>query len=497
MVRSPHPVRTREHGQVVVLFAMSLVVLVGLASLLYTGAQSLVMRRELQNVGDAAALAGANVLLKFPKGCSADGSIGGSPKADVTAAVRNSVSTNLPSYNLANVGITCPTTLPSGASSKNMSVLVTLNGTTPAFFGGLAGSGIAVSTRSAAVNGQVSGNKYSLIMLDPSDLAWGGSYNGCPSFLIGGGISANFEGSIWVDSTCQVAGSYVGAMDANGGSATVTTTNGAQIHLAGEYHKQNLTISPAPLENVRPLIGDPLASLADPTSVATLTSYTQSNVCKGANKNPCVLQPGIYTGGINTGAGDTIYMKPGLYVMKGGGFNIGPSSVYSIPSTKNSTTDATWATDCPLTSTNCGVLIYNGPDATGLWTNNKDTIGIGSNATVKLRAYNHLSDTTNGTALEQYDHLLFWQSRTPAATSSKPQPTVTLGGGGSVILSGTIYAPQAQVKFGGTSGGGGGGFNDITIQFICWDLQLQGNNSFNFQYVSDQFTTPPAYGLIQ
>jgi hypothetical protein len=488
---------TNERGQVIVLFALSMVVLVGLASLLYTGAQSLVLRRELQNVGDASALAGANVLLKFPKGCSADGTLGGSPKADVVTAVRNSVSTNKPDYDLSKVVVTCPTTLPTGASSKNMTVGVSLSGSSPAFFGGLAGAGIAVSTKSTAINGQVSGNKYSLIMLDPSDLSWGGSYNGCPSFLIGGGITATFEGSIWVDSTCQVAGSYVGAMDANGGSATIVTTNGAEIHLAGEYHKQNLTINPAPLENVRPLIGDPLASLSDPAGLATLTSYTQANVCKGANKNPCLLQPGIYTGGINTGAGDTLYMKPGLYVMKGGGFNIGPSSVYSIPSTKTSTTDATWATDCPITATNCGVLIYNGPDSSGVWTNNKDTISVGSNATVKLRAYNHLSDTTNGTALEGHDHLLFWQSRTPAATSSKPQPTVTLGGGGSVILTGTIYTPQAQVKFGGTSGGGGGGQQDITIQFICWDLQLQGNNNFNFQYQSDQFATPPSYGLIE
>ena len=494
--RSAHHGHSREGGQIIVLFALSMVAILAMAALLFTGAHSYVVRRQLQNAGDAAALAAANILQANPdgKGCSASGG-GGAPRASVVAVARASIAANLPNLNPAAVLVSCP-----AGPWNNYAVNVSLNLTSPSFFGG---DGIDVSTSSSAVNGQVSSTKYSVVMLDPANAPWGSSYNGCPSFLIGGGIKATFEGAIMVNSTCQVTGSLKGAMDANGGSAAIVMANGAQIQLAGQYNKQNLTITgDDPDENVRPLLADPLAGLTDPPTyigagVASLPTYTMSNVCKGANKDPCTMQPGIYTGGINT-TGGTIFLRPGVYVMDGGGFTLGGNArMYSLPSNKTTTSDATWDADCPLGSTKCGVMIYNA-SSTANWATNKDYIGMGSTTTLRLRAYSHLADvTSNGAAFSEYDNVLFWQARTPAPTGGKPQPTVTLGGGGNVVLSGTVYAPGAQVKFGGGGSGTGGADENVTIQFICWDLQLQGNSNFTFLYRSDLFAKPTSYGLVQ
>ena len=56
--------------------------------------------------------------------------------------------------------------------------------------------------------------------------------------------------------------------------------------------------------------------------------------------------------------------------------------------------------------------------------------------------------------------------------------------------------PGAEVFMTGGSGGSGGG-TDLTLQFIAWDLQIQGNSSFHFFYQSNHFTSPPDYGLIK
>ena len=485
-----------EAGQIIVLFALSMVAVLAMAALLFTGAHGYVVRRQLQNAGDAAALAAANILQANPdgKGCSAAGP-GGPARSRVIAAAKASIATNLPNYDPATVAVTCP-----GGNWNNYVVEVSLSLTSPSFFGG---GGIDVATSSSAINGQFATSKYSVVMLDPANAAWGSSYNGCPSFNIGGGIKARFEGSIMVDSTCQVSGSVKGAMDANGGSATITMANNAEIRLSGQYNKQNLTITGAnPVENVRPLLADPLAGLTDPLAYiaagkASLPTYTQSNVCKGVNKDPCTMQPGIYTGGINT-TGGVIFLRPGVYVMNGGGFNLGGNAkIFSLPSNKTTTSDATWDADCPLGSTKCGVMIYNAAGG-AVWSTNKDYISMSSTTTLRLRSYNHAADvTSNGAVFEEYDNVLIWQARTPAPASGSPQPAVGLGGGGNVVLSGTVYAPGAQVKFGGGGSGSGGADENVTIQFICWDLQLQGNSNFNFLYRSDLFAKPTNYGLIQ
>ena len=84
----------REGGVIVVLFSLFLVVLLAFGALVYTGAHALVLRRQLQNSSDAAALAAANLLI-IKQGCSASGS-GGAPRPEIVSAAKAAVTTNFP-----------------------------------------------------------------------------------------------------------------------------------------------------------------------------------------------------------------------------------------------------------------------------------------------------------------------------------------------------------------------------------------------------------------
>jgi hypothetical protein len=502
MVRSR---RKDQPGQILVLFVLALVAMFAMLGLLLDGGQALALRRQLQNAGDAAALAAANAIVQSgaTAGCSATaGPPPGTPRAAIVTAAQTAVHASLPNLPNSSIDVTCP-----DGYSPNYVVQVNLSNHSPGYFAGILGvHGFQVATTSQAVNGQPPGGvKYSVVELDPSNnSSWPAAYRGCPSVLFSGSNTVIFDGSIQVNSACTAANG--GALATNGNAATVQVNNSAVINLVGGYAPGALTISPTPRTG-QPALADPLAWLPaipwstwptqiDPT-VPPVHSSPQTTLSGGAT----VLEPGVYTGGITMKNSAIAYMRPGIYVMKDavngdGGFQIGSQNkVYSIPAGATSTTDASWATDC--TVSNCGVLIFTtGQTSSGMSGPMKDNISVGAGATMKLRPYLHTADRTN-TNDQRYDHLLFWQDKNPIPTSSYAQPPISLSGGGEINLTGTLYAPSASVQMGGNSGGAGGSSVDVTLQFISWDLQFNGNIGFHFFYQSNSFTRPIDYGLIK
>lgn len=483
--------RRDERGQIIVLFVLSLTAIFAMAALLFDGAHALVLRRQIQNAGDTAALQGANLIQNL-KGCSATytfGSAPGSPRAAITTAAQNAVQAAIPGTAASAIHVSCPD------GWNNNAVEVDVDGHSPTFFGGAVGiNGFDVKTTSQAVNGPVAPAPYSVIVLDNcsrpsgtctatgSNAGWPGSRNGCPSTLISGGPTITLEGSMMIDSACTTGGG--GGLGTNGNSANITFNNNALIKIVGGYAAGALTISPTPSTGAA-YVKDPLAAL--PAMPSTLPVRFASRQVYGGSD--VVLEPGVYIGGIQLKNSVKAYLHPGVYEFRGGGFDIGAqNAVYSVAAGVSSTNDTNWATDCP-TST-CGVLFYNsGTTAT------MGQVTIGAGATLKLRPYNASYDGA-GANVTDYNNLLLWQSGTPAPSSSFAQPVISLSGGGAVDISGTVYAPGAQVFMTGGSGGSGGG-TDLTLQFICWDMQIQGNSSFHFYYRNDKFARPPDYGLIK
>jgi hypothetical protein len=546
----------RERGQVLVLFALSLVVMMAVGALLYSGAHTLVLRRQLQDGGDAAALAAANRLPVVGSGTCTDARIAKRSNAstadggDLYETAFASVKINLGWSDSAiwtRMTVSCPT----NSDYEDYAVQIDLSDTGPGFFGN---GNLAVATSSVAINGAIGSGSYSVALLDPSHLPWPANRRGCPSFTINGGITATFEGSIFVDSTCLLSQNANGAMKAINASFQMTLINGSTIQIAGEAAVGTASrITPAPIEHAGPPVLDQLSILKAPcNAVDPVTSACRTppgglpvvnmrtngqGVCK--NQEPCVLSPGTYSS-FATGGGNnpnTVLLRPGVYYLRGGGLTLGSGSrVFAVPNATASVcgdtrdqlcstsylksrytcpvgdnTDACtthlgqrWELDCPPptsgnpTST-CGVLIYNAPSpSTGSWNTNADSISVGAQGSLELRAYNSSLDTANGSAFGTYDKLVIWQQGTPKPSGSgQTQPTISLGGGACVTLSGTVYASGAKVDFGGGSCGSGGGDSTLLLQFICWDLTLSGNNNFYFAYNKDFFVKPVGYGLIQ
>ena len=476
--------REREAGQILPIFALSMIVILSIGALVLDGASMLVTRRHLQNAGDAAALAGANTLQKTgtARVCSTvSSSPPGAARADIIAAINSSLSSNWPSFPSANVTITCPN------GWDNQAVQVDLHIASGSFLSAVIGySAPQVATTSTAVNGAIEGSNYSVVLLDPSNAGWPNGRKGCPAFLISGGPTVTFDGSVMIDSACTSANG--GALASNGSSATVTMASGKTINMVGTYNLGPLSISPGPTTGATS-ITDPLITL-DPLSTTGMTTRSASKLT--LNNTTQVLQPGIYTGGIQLKNSSIALLRPGIYVFDGGGVDIGAQASFcSITATSTATNCSGFSTgDCP--DTTCGVLIFNKGTSSGSGAMGQITVGAG--ATLKLRAYD---DRANSNQYFEYRNLLIWQDSTPAASSSYGQPMLALTGGVNINISGTVYAPQAKVQMGGSSGGTGGGPVDATLQFIAWDYEISGNASFHFYYSDTDFARPKDYGLVK
>lgn len=473
-----------QRGQVLVLFALMVTVLLLLSTLLFDAANALVTRRRLQDSADAAALKAASLLLGGSvSGCAPAGSSSPRKVVEDTAIVA------------ANANATDSVTVSCPSGWNNIAVKVRIETSAPSFFGLFFGRGdMAVSAEGTAVNGGVTGGKFSVVELNPYNPSWPNAYRGCPSVLISGGPDIAFDGSVHVDSACPASGG--GALATNGNAATLTFNNGAGIWLVGGFSPGPLVITPYPQTN-QPTLKDPLAGLpAIPISSLPVRRSSRLTV----SNSTVVLEPGVYTGGIRLNNTSVAFLHPGIYVIDGGGIDLGAqSAMFSIAASSSgfsyaqnepaATTAANWNANCPTAT--CGVLIYN----TGT-TSSLSNLALGGGTALMLRPYHSNYDGT-GTNRIEYDKLLFWQSASPVPTSSYSQPEVQLHGGGAVDLSGTVYAPSAKVYLTGGSGGSGGSNIDLTIQFISWDLELNGNSYFHFLYEADAFAEPLQYGLVR
>jgi hypothetical protein len=533
---NPSRAATNERGQVMVIFAFAFVVIIMMLALLFDGARGLVLRRELKNASDAAAMAGANIMDPDPDvGCTANvGPPLGAPRPEILAAVYASVAANMPGYYPADISVGC--------GAGNTTVQVQLGQESPTFFGAIFNNGpLDVGATSAAINGADAGNQYSVILLNNSNLSWATGRRGCPSFLLSGGPFVHFDSSIYIDSAC--ARTNGGALSTNGNAATLELgSSGPLIRMVGEYAPGALTITPAPVEHASPKC-DPLApKLYQPTwwlpplacapytgsvdnrppgqldAPVPFTSASSLYVRKAAkytigpgnSSQTVLLEPGVYKGGIELRNDSVALLHPGVYVIQGGGLTTGAqTSVYAVDASYNNVTTppTNWADVCHKGS--CGVMIYNTGDASGSL--KMGAVSVGAGSTFKMRAYDSTANSptsvlNNGTthfSSTNYDHILIWMSADPRATATygqgdNQQVGISIGGGGSVEMIGTVYAPQAKVLIGG-GGGGGSGSSELrlTLQFIVWDIELSGNSAFYFVYDGDEFVVPPSYGLTQ
>ena len=465
-----------ERGQVLVIVAFAFIALLSMLALLFDAANAVFMRRQMQDAGDAAALAAANVMhVGTPSGCSATGDT--TPRVSLIDAARASLAANLSWYDASAAVVTCP------AGYQNQAVSVDLAADAPIFFGGIVGGELHPDTRSTAINGQVTETGYSVVILNPHNPSWGSGRDGCPSMRVSGSPTIHFEGSVQVNSACLEANG--GGLATDGSQANITMAAGKTVRVVGEARDTHFLFNPAPVEGVSP-VADPLAGLP-PIDVAAMPVRSNSNLSISGLLTR--LRPGVYRGGIAISGMGTVLLEPGIYVMDGGGLSVtGSAKVLSVNQGVLLSSLLTWPINC--TVGNCGVLIYNRQGSTGM-----GQIKVNGGATLKLRPYH--PDAVSGGGIADYENMLLWQDAMPAPTSSYSQPAIEMHGHGANHLLGTIYAPSAMVRIGGGTEGSGGAPVTQRLQFISWDLWLHGSPNFNFIYQDSSFTRPTDYGLVE
>ena len=417
--------RTKRRGIVTVLVVLAILGLVGIVAIALDGGLMQDNKRRVQNAADAAALAAANMLFNhFTSLTVASPDPGGSA---VTAAKQASSDNGYPDNGTTSTVVVNipPASGPFSGQLAYAEVIVTYQ--QPRYFSAIFGT-TSVPVKARAVGkGFWGGDKIGVLVLDPtvksSLVASGGG-----SVTVTGGASFIVDSNNADAATVSGGGSLTAPeFDVTGG--TVGTFNGTV----------NTDSPPQP---------DPLAYLPVP-SVPPDGVITKKNIPGGGTSY--FLTPGRYTNLPNFTNGDTVTLKQasansagGIYYLDGTSFISNGANIGMDPSTSG------------------GVMLYNNPTNGA----NSQVISIQGNSGGSIV----LSALTSG----PYAGMLFWQNRTATQTMS-------IGGSGTINLTGTIYAANALLNISGN------GSATIGSQYISRTLNLSGGGSQLINY-SDQNT---------
>ncbi len=476
---------TRERGQTLVLFALSITVLLGIAALAFDVGQTMLDKRAQQNAADAAALAGARYIAG--SGCESNPSLANTACDPAVAAALEVArlngygdgATNCTS-NCFGVGRSVTVKIPPGPEAVEYynapgAIEVIVDSHRGSLFSGILGfTNWNVSSMATAANQIDIALGFSFLALDPN----------CPSVTLtgasGSGLTAG--GSVQVDATCP------GGLKIQG-NAQITVTSGA-CNVSGTSIQTggNATVNCTVNTNV-PVMPDPLADLpapsipplaSPPTSLDSPAVSPPAN-CPSTLAAPATckfsasyqgtrwrLYPGTYPGGLQLNAG-TFYLEPGIYYFAGGGFSAGGNGV-EVDSV-----------DTGTTTPGGGVLFYNtsdtaaGSPCAGAACGGPITLN-GSGAVINLEPYQS----------DPYKGMVIFQDRTLNST-------VTLNGSSSGLkVSGTIYAPDALVQINGSNS------TAMNTQVIAYDFKFNGSGgSMNVGYDANSFFHIRGSGLVK
>lgn len=527
MIVHRHP-GAHPRGQVLIIVAASMVVLLGVAALVVDLGFSWMLRRQEQNATDPAAIAAARWLTNdageprspFPEAygeacfyAQQNGFFVGDDATCSAARAIGQLAVHSP-----------PVSGPySGQPGK---VQVIISATHPTFFGRILGQDAEarVTTGAVAANEAGNSNSNSLVALDPVSCDAGmvqGTGGGTPKVTI---IPANDAagnpldgGYVYVNSACNPASSSGLASCVGGsGSLKVSGTNssltapkiytvgrcvlngsGAKINTA-EGNKVNQGAVPIgdPLANVpRPRLANFLNATCPDGSASTATSTSACKLTKtacptvDAGVNVCHLTPGVYYGGFDVGSKVKVQLEPGMYILAGGGIKLS-----SVDSSIESVTNVA-GTEPRIT-----IFSTDGPSCASRPIQCQSSIKFNASQSFRAKATNTTSCqqilSAGGPNTCPWRGILLWQD----GEGSAPSSPVELGGQANTVLAGTIYAPKAEVKItGGSATTGCTGVTTqscLSIQIISWTWKITGNATVEMPYDPNELYRLDQRGLV-
>lgn len=344
--------RSRESGQAALFITMTLTVTFGVMGLVVDEGWAYYRQEACVTAAQAAALAGAvyannNNTTWPPSSCSA------------TTAL-----------SCSSTAYTCPSNLTLGTSSTsvymtaclyaqqngfkatgNQNVMIYANsgnsgisGATTAYYVTAKVSEKTPLTFLSVLTGQtstiVSGTSTSGIITTPaSDCVYVLDPSGSASLNASNGVTIQSECGYWINSSSSSALSVIGG-------ATVKALDSSSINLVGGVNQNNGgVISPTPTKTSA--AADPFGSIPVPLQRAATGSHSYS--CTYGSSGGCAhtstatyqcdynsfnwtswvsnlnMSPGVYCGGIQIGNVSQVTFAPGVYILDGGGMNLGGS----------------------------------------------------------------------------------------------------------------------------------------------------------------------------
>jgi hypothetical protein len=432
-------------GKVIVLVALALTAIFGLAAMSLDGGFLYFAQREAQATADAAAMAAASDLFThYPQnsGTDPDGTAATAAQTVATANGFTNDGTN------STVVVNIPPTSGIYSGKAGYAEVIVTQYVQRGFSRIYSSDPIPVRARAVGRGAWVS-PAAGVIILD---------YTGR------GALSDQGNGAF-----TETGGPVI--VNSNNASAVVDTGNGRMVvqeldvtggtSLSGNG---NVTTSPTAgqiFTGMHPT-PDPLAYLPPP-SVPANGTMTTTNI--GQGNTQYVLTPGRYTNLPQFNTGDQVILQQasansagGVYYIDGGGFKSTGASITMDPNTSG------------------GVMLYNNPASNA----QSEKIQITGNASGTV----NISGLTSGC----YTGITLWQNRSSTVS-------MLIEGNGSFTMTGTFYAAGALLNVNGNGSGtysyvdqnGNTVSNSSRIgsQWIAHDLSIAGNGNVNLHYLGN------------
>ena len=524
-------------GQILLIVAASLVVLLGIAALVIDLGFSWMLSRQEQNAADPASLAAAR-FISDPDPVtgaqtydSANGWNAACRYARMNGFFDASNTACAPEADGTRMVVNWP---PQGSVSDYWHgdpghVQVIISDEHDSFFGHIFGrSRATVTTGAVAARQRGNTNSHSLIALKPDGCGTARirgtatvSLYPAPGYSGNGGyVQVNSEcGSTTSDDDCTT--SATGALVIDGG-ATLTAPQ-INVHGGCSGHSGQ----PAgPLDEAARQIGDPLSGLVFPAwdtaidgatcgvGAAATTSAGSEGCGQGSGRIPwrpspaaacpglptgydCIeLDPGVYYGGWDIGSRIRVTLRPGIYIIAGGGITIGSTgSLDSLGGTAAPAPILIYNTDNPVYEATCPVGIAKRCQG------NLDLTAQSDLRLAGLRADQPCPPVTTVGGCP-YGGMLIWYdgdgSRPADGSSCANKACVDISGGGVLEISGTIYAPTSHVNITGNvdTNCGAGSTQIASVQIISWTWDIGGTGDLCMPYDPSKLFKLAQQGLI-
>lgn len=536
MIR-PRGSTAAPRGQVLIIVASALMVLLAIAALVVDLGLSWMLRRQEQNAADPAALAAARFISDPDpvSGAQSYDSGQGWLAACRYARMNGFFDAGNTSCAAQADGTRMQVNWPPIGSVGDYwhgdrgHVQVIITASHDSFFGRIFGqSSATVSTGAVAARQRGNTNSHSLIALKPEGCGTA-RIRGTSTITLyrasgytgdGGYVQVNSKcGSNTSDEACRT--SDTGALTIDGGAvltAPKVNVHGGCTGPSGEPQ--------GPMDEAAVQIGDPLSGLVFPSWDTNLPGATcgvgasattaggaegcgqgggripwrasPDSACPGLPSGyECIeLDPGVYYGGWDIGAKIRVTLKPGIYVIAGGGITIGSSgSLDSLGGTTAPAPILIYSTDNPLFASSC-------PSAgSKKCQGNLDLTAQSDLRLAGLRADQPCPPVTSAGGCP-FGGMLIWfdadGSRPSDGSSCANKACIDISGGGVLDISGTIYAPTAHVNITGNvnTNCDAASTQKAAVQIISWTWDLGGTGDICMPYDPSKLYKLTQQGLV-